>query len=491
MSAALRWRAAAPALAAAAFCACAAALCARASSLSRGHLMPVDDEVTYLVRARELAPLSLPSLGRCFVDGRCAPGERHPLYAAALSRLVRDEPEDFARAKRLGWAFGVLMLGVVFALVAARRGASAAAVCAAVPALSWSVASLCDRVLPGVLFAALYFAAVALLPLARARRAGWLAFGALAGAASLTKGGGPCLLLAAPAVAAAVWGRKAARRLEPYLALAGFALVASPLLWGEARVFGWALRRPEAPAAAARLAYGAPAAVAGLALLLLASAGLACWLRSKEERADAAAILAPALGLLLFGWSRNAALLAPGFALPIALTVLSPAFWTLRRLWARAGAASAEPLWGAGALACGLAAFAASAGATGPLWALPPDWKATSDWLRAHRPIPDGVILDPASEFSTWDGGPDLRRPYPLAGATQDELLAQALRVGSDFFVLDRAVGLPPLALSAPADAVGPLFFASWPRCFASPGSPSRFLIYGKTCPRDDSGAAR
>jgi len=210
------------------------------------------DEREYLLLARNVAD------GRGFTyarpDGTPAPGEhfgRAPMYPLFLAGIIRavapellmapgaatgpaDEPVAVLRAVRLVQAVlggGVVgLIAWIAGCAAGARAATASAVLAAVyPPLVWMPA----YVLSETLYSLLALGCVALLMITRPRAWVWMAAGALAGLAALTR---PALLFFLPLAGPWLWLK---RGLLPALLVAGACAVAvAPWTARNARVYG-------------------------------------------------------------------------------------------------------------------------------------------------------------------------------------------------------------------------------------------------------------
>lgn len=531
-----------PAAFAAALLLLAAALSARALALSSRHPVPVFDEVAYLDEARRYAALGGPAAAiACHWRGECREDNRHPLYAMLASSLTVGGPEDFARLKLLTLACSLALLAAAFAFAARRFGAETGLIFAAMLALSPSLAYVSSRVLADTLFTLLWLAALELLLGGRERRRDWLAFGLACGLAYLAKGTGHLLLLSGAALAWRGRGRGPSAAWKLGLAGAGFALAAGFLLkrnlavWGSPfhnvnqtflwldewtsmwRLAGTPAWRELGPGAywsshtlgqiASRFAAGAASAAlelvdacgfgpaagkraAGLAVLAAAVHRLYAEARAgrPEPALAVGAAVLPVFGALAFGARIGATgtrLFLP-LAAPLMLLAAVSAARALElaaeRLPRRARA-HALPVLAAllGLLALRPAAWALRLNPAG-LWALPADWAATSAWVRAAAGA-RGYLVPYDSVFSTWDAGPDLRRPYPFE-APDAELKAVLASRGLDVIVLDRALpsGSAPAGRFGREDEAGPTSMLGRPRCFASPGRPSRFLVFARRC---------
>lgn len=513
-------------LAAAAAALSLAALTARSLSLSRAHLHPVYDEVAYLEQARDFGRRGpLGTIG-CYLRRECLEDNRHPLYALGLGPLMGGEPGDFARAKLATLACAFLLIAAAAAEGAASSGLEAAAACAALLALGYELAWLSERVLADVLFAALYCASLSVLGRAGTDRRRWALFGALAGLAYLAKATAPVLLLAAAAVALRRWGRRAAAMPHFWLACAAFAAAAGFLLYRNAAVWGSPFHNAAARAVwlddfsqfwprenagwagsgavaywrshslrgiAWRAAIGAAAVVSqlvdtlgpgpartrawtGLAAAACVGLGLkAAWREAERDRVLAAVVPAAFL-LTALSWSAMAGIAGTRFLLPIAASLAPFAARVLdgrRALIAAAALGAAQLLAASDGLAADPLEF----------WGLSPQAAEASRYL-SDNVDERGFLIPYESDFSTWDSGPDLRRPYPFL-SPDAELRSMLATRKIRHVLLDREAP-SSLAISnrrGLADAFGPTSFLNWPRCFHDGSAPSRFLAFAPSCP--------
>lgn len=481
------------------------ALTARALALSRGHLVPVFDEVAYLDQARAFRALGGPvAVAACHLKGECREANRHPLYAMLAAPLTRDEPADFARLKLLTLACAWALTLAAFALGARRGGPGLGLVLAALVGLSPSLAYLSSRVLADVLFALLYLAALELLLERR-----WLGYGAVCGLAWLSKGTGHLLL-----IPGALLALRERRGRELALALAAFALVAAFLLarnlvlWGAPfynintdylwfddwpavwRALDTPAWKDHGPAAyfkshslgqvLGRLLSGAAGAAGELvdaagvgfpgklanrasgALVLAAGAyGLA-----RKPRALAVVLVPLALVFAALSFGRQITATGTRLFFPLALSVMP---WAAAAVWDAAGRRTL-PVAGTVAAAALLALAPAAWALRGsPLtaWTLPPDWAAAAERVRALSGE-RGFLVPYESVFSTWDRGRDLRRPYPFE-SPDEELRAALARKGVDVVVLDRAL---------PSGARAGKSFLGLAPCLDS----GRFVVFAERC---------
>lgn len=204
-----------------------------------GRSIPEYDESAFLEIANRVRELGGPGgLLRELFAGRWTEGNRNPLYPALLS-LVASRSESFhraAQALQLLLALGAfLALWSVVRAHAGRRAALcfAALLTVAETFLDYSSKEACEP----LLLIAWAFAVSAYLDSERSPRR-WLLAGAWAGVALLTKGSGLVLLATFLLAALIHRGRRAFASPWPWLGCAAFALVASPLLISNFRVYG-------------------------------------------------------------------------------------------------------------------------------------------------------------------------------------------------------------------------------------------------------------
>lgn len=513
-------------------------LAARSLQRSQAHFVPMFDEVAYLDQAREFSARGVGATIACYLRGECRDDNRHPLYSLLAAPLMDGGERDFPREKLLTLGCALLLVLVVYGFAWSSFGAEAALPAAGLAALSFTLAFLAQDVLCDVLLAVFYVAALGVLLRWRERLAGWLGFGALAGAAYLTKGTGHFLLLAAPAVV--LCRPKAWRRLGAVAA--GFAAVAGFLLWRNLLVWGnpfhnvgnhliwlddWSsLWRRDAAgtfAQATAVSYWrghtvgqalgrvlrglgvvsinlletagpgptVSARPAGLLVVFLAGLGLrACWREGK--RAEVAAIAAPAAALTAaLVWAAAADVQGTRFMLPIVASLLPAAAVGLREAVLLAGEDPSSPLFSrvvsgglAGSAALGLL-FWVGGFSRDPrgLWSLPPHWAQTSAWMSEHARDKDFLIAED-SYFSLWNVERDRRRAYPFESPDEELIRVRDAR-GLDFVLLDsraESYGRMTGRFSA-FDENGPLTFLGWPRCFHDSLVPSEFEVFCRPKP--------
>jgi len=221
-------------------------------------------------------------------------------------------------------------------------------------------------------------------------------------------------------------------------------------------------------------------------LMLLAAVGLRRRWR-EGARSEALAFGAAAAAVLLaLVWGARAGQTGVRLVFPVAASLLPfsvlGAEAALKRLGVGGGRTAAAAVAGALALAFLVpSAGGLSADPRGFIGS-PPQWAPASAWLRAHVG-PEGYLLPFESLFSTWDGGPDLRRPYPLL-APEAELRERLRAGGIRAILLDRTVGPAgmPADKSGPEDEFGPRTFLDWPRCYHGDERPSELLIFASSC---------
>jgi 4-amino-4-deoxy-L-arabinose transferase-like glycosyltransferase len=517
------------------------ALSARALLLSTRHLFPVYDEIGYMADAREIAARGEWGTAACYLRGECRKDNRHPLYQMLAAPFIAGGPADYARVKLVTLATALLLVVCVYGLSRPLWGPGAALFAAGVVALSWRGADLASGVLADVLFSALFFAALAALAAGRNRRAGWLAFGVLAGLAYLAKGSAHLLLLAPLALAVVRARRGEAWRVELACAAGGFIAGGFLVLWRNTLVWHWPLHnfndkvvwldswnqqwlleaRPERWARVGPLQYlrhhslseiaqrfgeglvrttallfdtlnsqpfGAGTGFAGPVLLAASFAGLRLRWREgeREEVLVFGAVLAPLF--LAHAWAYPAGVRGVRFMLPLVAGLAPFAALAARAAWRAAWAeAPFAARWRPAALtACAcLAGLAATAGAAESfsldplaLWAEPASWRDAGDWIKAHVP-PGRIVTSSQSLFSVWDmpGGTSFACPLDLF---DDDVRACVDGHKADFLMLDRddfTFEQWP-ARFGPFDAYGPTSYLGWPRVYHDPGRPSRLLIF-------------
>ena len=527
-----------------------AGLAARSLQRSQAHFVPMFDEVAYLDQAREFSSRGVGATVACYLRGECRDDNRHPLYSLLAAPLVDGSERDFPREKLLTLACALALVLVVYAFAWSSFGAETALLSAGLAALSFTLAFLAQDVLCDVLLAVFYVAALGVLLRWRDRLAGWLAFGALAGAAYLTKGTGHFLLLAAPVLTALrSRERNSSALMELGAVLAGFVAVAGFLLWRNVLVWGnpfhnvgnhliwlddWSsLWRRDAAGtfaqatagsyfrshtlgqALGRLVHGlgvvsinlletagpgptVSARPAGLVVVLLAGLGLrACWRQGRK--AEVAAIAAPAAALsAALVWAAAADVQGTRFMLPIVASLLPAAVVGLRealRLGGEEPSAVLHPRAVAGGLAASAALgllFWAGGFSRDPraLWALPPHWSETSAWMSEHARDKDFLLAED-SYFSLWNVERDRRRAYPFESPDEELVRVRDAR-GLDFVLLDaRAESYGRMAgRFAAFDEHGPLTFLGWSRCFHDSLTPSEFEVFCRPRPSTARGPA-
>ena len=217
-------------------------------------------------------------------------------------------------------------------------------------------------------------------------------------------------------------------------------------------------------------------------------------LRAAKGGKPQSAIAVAAVGLPLLAalsWGAQAGISVIRLVFPVAVSLFplaaesfAAAAWRggslLPREW-RSWAAS-----GLAAACAGLAIWPAAWGLVGDpraAWSVPADWAATSEWLAATAGE-RGYLIPFDSAFSTWDRGVDLRQPYPFT-APDSELRRVIAERRLGVVLVDRALpsGSIPAERFGRDDRFGPTSFLGWPRCFSSPGRPSRFIAFAKRCP--------
>lgn len=519
----------------------AAALAGRSWRLSAKHRFPVYDEVETLELARGIAREGGSAAAiASHLTGRYQEENRNPLYLMALAPFMDASPEDFARAKLLSLACAWLLILTVFLMSRRVWGESAALAAAAAAALSPVTAEHAQYVGPDWLFAAVYFAAIAVLAGWHKRAAAWPLFGFLAGTAYLAKGNGHFLLLSAVAVGLSEYGPRFFLSRRPYAAVAGFAAGAWFLLWRNLLVWGtpfhqinekniwldsgtlaprymaspewarigplWYFQRHTPSEAASALVAGLQSAalslvedlgvgthgttlLTGAAVLLLAAEGARRCLRS-ERRASVAAALAPAAVLFpAFAWlCKHDGDCPRRFLYPLAVSLLPMAAAAGRELVLerlRPGRAAARRALEVCIALAAVLALTAGDFSRDPrtLWSVPSFWSETSRWIGRHVG-PEGFLSDQWSLYTNWDQPPVRKNAYPL-GVPREELEA-VLRARSIHHIL---VDLNVWALDGfkdkygSSDAHGPTSFMGRPRCFYAPPTGSFLLVYADRCP--------
>jgi hypothetical protein len=383
------------------------------------------------------------------------------------------------------------------------------------------------------LFAAMYAAAAGALGRAGDVGRRWLAFGVLAGFAYLAKATGELLLASAVIAAVDRWKAGAFEKRQLWLAAAGFAAVAFFLLyrnaavwrnpfhhvgsramwlddfsqfwpqadreWSEARPLvywrshsiGSMLMRLVVGAAVAALHWtqasgvGPESASAGTGLILPAAA--AAGLRKAwkgGQRQAVLAVVAPAVPTaVLLSWAGMAGIAGTRFWLPLAAST-APFAASAILGWTKKSRAPLFLLLGAAAASVIFSA-ARGAFAAGPLsyWEVSAQAAETSAYLKANVDA-GGFLIPYESDFSAWNAGKDLRKPYPFL-SPDEELLSYMSRHGIAGILLD---GEAPSSFAlprrlGPSDAFGPTTFLGWERRFHDGAKPSRFLFYRRTPP--------
>jgi 4-amino-4-deoxy-L-arabinose transferase-like glycosyltransferase len=517
------------------------AFSARSLTLSQRHVVPVFDEIPYLDEAREHSRLGGPlAIAACYARGECRYDNRNPLFSMLLAPWMTGGPRDFPRAKLAVLLCALALLLTVHLFTRALWDAEVGLLATALLALSPMLAQQSQQVLADVLYAALYCASLGALLLWERAPRGWAACGALAGAAYLAKGSGHFLLLAPAALSVLRFGRRAPLKPGVWISAAAFAAVAGFLLLRNVRVFGdpfynvnakglwlddwsqvWSplsgahgmaelgplryLSTHTLSEIAARCWRGALKAFSqlvetaafgpvtagsftGLVFLAAAARGLRAEVRAgRPERALVP--LAAALPLFAaYAWASSAGIVGYRFHIATAASLAAAAALGLREAWRRFGPALPPALsraWAAPAAAAvaALLALAPAAGglARSPsdLWAVPPHWSVTADWLAAHMGD-KGFLLSQQSYFSLWDRpGHDPRQIFSYERPAA-EVLAFADARGADLLVLDTrapSAGLFPERFGR-MDEHGPLSYLGWPRCYQDPVVPSQFLVY-------------
>lgn len=215
-----------------------AAFSARTFSLSASRLQPRWDEVGYIALSRDYARAGgvAATIG-CHLEGRCLESNRHPLFQLLLVPAMDDSAASFARGKLITFFTGLLLIAVVTALAWRAFGRDVAIGTAILLSLSPLLADTTAEIRHDMLFTAFACAAIYLIaePFSSLR---WLGIGALAGFAYLTKGSGHLLLAVAAGMSLRRLRFDVVRRPYFYLAIAGFALAASFLLWRNTVAYG-------------------------------------------------------------------------------------------------------------------------------------------------------------------------------------------------------------------------------------------------------------
>jgi hypothetical protein len=112
-----------------------------------------------------------------------------------------------------------------------------------------------------------------------------------------------------------------------------------------------------------------------------------------------------------------------------------------------------------------------------------PAWHEASLWLARNLAPGERFALPYQSLYSTWDvptADTDPRWNFWYGMPAKDlRRYLDGSRI-RHLMVDTAAAGLAEYAdkLSPAKDASGPLAFLDWPRCFADPGQPSRFLVF-------------
>lgn len=174
---------------------------------------------------------------RIVAEGVWTDGCRSPLFPLCLAPVAGADAGFAQRARWVGLATGALAFAVVF-LVLARLASERTALVAALalgPEWTFQVSRLRGEPIAAALVVVCAACLATRRGAAHPLRAAFLA-GAFAGASHLAKGSGPLTLLAASAVVVVQDRRRAMAPVA--LLVAGFVLVAAPLLVDTARRFG-------------------------------------------------------------------------------------------------------------------------------------------------------------------------------------------------------------------------------------------------------------
>jgi len=157
-------------------------------------------------------------------------GNRHPLFPALLALLARREWAYFTRAKLLSLGLGALSLLLIFWLTRRLRGSEVALGVILLLSVNHAFAHQSSHIMAEPLLVGLFFLAWYLTAQGFARQWLWIAAGAAAGLAYLTKATGQLLPIAFLPTVLLVYGRRvrqAWRGVAGYVAAYG--LVAAPL----------------------------------------------------------------------------------------------------------------------------------------------------------------------------------------------------------------------------------------------------------------------
>ncbi len=415
---------------------------------ARRFTYPIFDDVAYLDAGNQVRLLGGPlGLLRALLAGTFTEANRHPLYLGLLSLVARTAPGYHRDAQALTIGLGAVALLACWWTARRRLGPAPAAVLALLLATNRTfVACAAREGCEPVLVAAWAFAVGALLDgldPGRPRRLGpWLRAGLWSGVAYLAKGTGMFLPSSLALTFLVVERRRALSDRRAYVYAAGFLAAAAPLLVRNVRLFGspfhnvnleflWMDRLPDfaetfAPQAGALIPHGflaylhhlTPAALGqrvavglGETTFLLAES-MAPVGGAAGGPAHVAAVLAGALATVAAlrhlartagGFARSFLFLHAGWTylflfvfsvnggntryfLPLAATVLAPAFAHLVVADVRAAGAPLRSRWAVRAAAVSVAAVVIALALPPPAVVAPGMAEARDFIVRSVRP---------------------------------------------------------------------------------------------------------
>jgi hypothetical protein len=508
---------------------------------SRSHPVALYDEVAVLDLARDFNDRgSLIQVVKDYFHGQVREDNRHPLYPMILSGFIKHEAVDFAKAKILNLAVGLMLILGVFFLSQSLWGAEVGCLSALFLGVSPAMIYLSSQATPDLLFAGLYFVSLAILMRFSERCLAGLAYGVMCGLAYLTKGNGHFLLL--PALVLGLWNHQRAFLKKPhfYMVLFGFALTSSFLIFRNLLVFhdpfhnvngkvfwldrwsdyyllssgpewgrvglSWYLSHHSFAEILLRLFHGIQStgmmlllsmgpgprsalAASGVMLLVLALYGLVLKWRDGHRSQVMVVASMGCLFFLLFSWYDQPVHANVRFIFPVAVSFIPFSSIGIISLYGfirtkLAKAPNPRVLIVAMVSLVGLLniTFDRNAFVINPLHLsyFPTEWQETSQWIREHMKDEE-FLLNNQSGFSQWDCCRDRRKNYPFE--IPGEILGNyMLKSGIKYVLVDQSlVGSDPFKEKYGVfDEYGPTTFLGWSRCYHDHQKPSLFLIYSE-----------